>query len=75
MKFFKSKKFWLTAAHLATGGASLALVILFPPLLPLIVPIQAVINGVIPSPLVSGKAIETPGNPPESVSMKTGKTI
>lgn len=40
MNIFKNKNFWFSVAHIATAAASAA-----------IIPLQALINGIVPSPL------------------------
>jgi len=62
MSFLKSKQFWFTIAHLGVAGASIAGAILFPPAAPIIIGSQAMINGLIPSPL----------QPPKQFDIETG---
>lgn len=62
--FFKNKNFWLTLAHVGTAAGSLALTVFFPAAIPAIIPIQALINGLIPSPLNPPSVVI---NPPSSV--------
>jgi hypothetical protein len=53
MHFIKSKKFWLTVAHVGTAAVSIGLGIAFPGIRTIILGIQAGINGIIPSPVVT----------------------
>ncbi len=51
MHFLRSKRFWLTVAHVAVMGAGAAAVIIFPPSAVFIAPGAGLLNAVIPSPL------------------------
>jgi hypothetical protein len=51
MKWLKSKTFWLSVAHIAVAGAGIAGGVLFPPFAPIIISGQALVNGLIPSPI------------------------
>jgi len=51
MHFLKSKRLWLSIAHIAVMGAGAAGVILFPPAAMFIAPAAGAINALIPSPL------------------------
>jgi len=51
MGWLKSKRFWLSVAHVAVMGAGVAGVILFPPAAALITPAAGTLNALIPSPL------------------------
>jgi len=75
MGFLKKKSFWFTVVHLAVAGASITGAIMFPPAAPLIIGSQAMINGLIPSPLQPPKPSTTPPVPinvtaQDSVAMK-----
>ena len=50
MGFLKSKKFWLTVAHFGILGGAIAGSIVFPPLIPVIIPSAAAAHGLLPSP-------------------------
>jgi hypothetical protein len=52
-RIFKNKRFWLTVAHIGTAAGSIALAIAFPEIRPVILGSQALINGILPSPLNS----------------------
>jgi hypothetical protein len=60
MKFLKSKSFWLTVAHIAIGGAGVAAGIFFPAAAPIIISTQAMVNGLIPSPVATIAKAPTP---------------
>lgn len=60
MKWIKSKPFWLTVAHLAVAGAGITGGIMFPPFAPLIISGQALVNGLIPSPVTLKQAQGAP---------------
>jgi hypothetical protein len=51
MGWLKSKRFWLTVAHFGIAGAGIAGAILVPGAAPLILSGQALVNGLLPSPL------------------------
>lgn len=50
-KFLKSKTFWLYLAHVAVASGSVASSIMFPGSAAVIVASQALVNGIIPSPI------------------------
>jgi hypothetical protein len=64
---FKNKNFWFSLAHIATAAGSAAIAISFPAAVPAIIPLQALINGIIPSPL--NTAIQTLSQPLQAAPM------
>ena len=78
MKFLRSKSFWLTVAHIAVAGASIAGGIIFPGAAPIIVASQALINGIIPSPnkgVNDASKISSPTNSDGNSRTPTQQTI
>lgn len=51
MHWLRSKRFWLSVAHLGVIGGGAAAVLLFPPAAVLIAPGAGLINALIPSPV------------------------
>jgi hypothetical protein len=49
------KHWWLTIAHVAVAGGAIAGAVMFPPLAAVIIGVQAMVNGLIPSPLSVSK--------------------
>lgn len=57
LKFLKSKSFWLTVTHIGVAGAGIAGALIAPPLAPFILSGQALVNGIIPSPIATKPAV------------------
>jgi hypothetical protein len=70
LKILRNKNFWLSVAHVVVAGASITGAVLVPGAAPLIISGQALLNGLIPSPL-SSKATA----PPVPINITTGSGI
>lgn len=75
LKIFKNKNFWFSVAHIAVAGGSVALSVMFPAAIPAIIPGQALLNGLIPSPLVSSVSGLPSVQIPKPINLQLGDQV